>query len=1046
MSEVFWQAKIWGLLHDPAIKALHDNSGHDSNSFWQQLEVMQPWRDKGWNPEDANAKLLQHIHLADYITSASDRGAIGSVSRSVNYAPSHNRDKGLEISHLLSGSKLHFKIPQHWQVISDRKTFLQQQEKKLLEIIPNEAKTDIKRLFWWLWRCLPQATCDLFGDDSLLLMPAETRLPDSSIWSHASLTAALAGALAGYDLIITDLESEWSSDKTLSHPYLATFSFSPVQELIKASRKMRDFWAGSWILHYLSATVCWKLARQYGADSLLYPSLYQQPLIDHWLLQQYPEFNQWVKQPSERSLLTAGFPNVLVLVLPKDKVSAAMQTAKQTLLETWRDLGKKVFQQLNNQQKKHQWMSNLHDNSSTWDGWLDAQWQTYWSAIPIGKEGESIKNAAIPAEREAELQLWLDTQNNAYGLTQKNELFHPHELDFLRAAYQQPLEKRGRNFSVNVGSWWPHIFDQTRYALSAVKNARTWLVPTAFGPRSTISGIGSVVHPGADWVTEGDTKKYWQRQVGLFDGTEQLNATETLKRGLEKVLPQLLKGTASQPTEEEIADIIAASYPDLTAGVAGYLNSYANADVNHRRYFHLVCQAITEKIDWAEKVIKRMRSKWGIPLIDDSSHPKKYHPRLLNAGWLVEDAETDELEKIQQALNQETDPIIIEQLNQDIGNLKANYRQDIQKLLDDYYPSNNPADWYVLAAGDGDGMSEWLKGKKLDNYSRYLPSELHSQIAAMATAQDENTQTVAKYFQAFIELKKRMGPSTHSALSRALLDFSNQLVPYLTERRYAGRLIYGGGDDVLAYTNLWEWDNWLWNIRQCFRGDEDPDPSKQFDNEGDYWRWQAGEPPKDSSGNPLLSTRPLFTMGHSATISFGIVIANHSVPLAIALENLWKAEEEAKAHKYWSGCSWKKKKDCYTQKDAVQVRVLYSNGNILKATAKFDVFHLWQQLLTLHSQASSAIFEQAATLWSQHPAPTLPAIKPWTIAFCDRRDLFKSDDTAKTKFQQQLREFLDALWRTTPEEELEREIQSWLKLAAFVLRNRDIKIKPERLS
>ncbi len=43
-----------------------------------------------------------------------------------------------------------------------------------------------------------------------------------------------------------------------------------------------------------------------------------------------------------------------------------------------------------------------------------------------------------------------------------------------------------------------------------------------------------------------------------------------------------------------------------------------------------------------------------------------------------------------------------------------------------------------------------------------------------------------------------MGPSTHSALSRALLDFSNQLVPYLTQNRYAGRLIYGGGDDVFS--------------------------------------------------------------------------------------------------------------------------------------------------------------------------------------------------------------------------------------------------------
>lgn len=58
-----------------------------------------------------------------------------------------------------------------------------------------------------------------------------------------------------------------------------------------------------------------------------------------------------------------------------------------------------------------------------------------------------------------------------------------------------------------------------------------------------------------------------------------------------------------------------------------------------------------------------MRSKWGIPLIDDSSHPKKYHPRLLNAGWLVEDAETDELEKRLQALNRETDSVIIEQLD-----------------------------------------------------------------------------------------------------------------------------------------------------------------------------------------------------------------------------------------------------------------------------------------------------------------------------------------------------------------------------------------------
>ncbi|MHC5822152.1 MAG: type III-B CRISPR-associated protein Cas10/Cmr2 [Nostoc sp.] len=316
MSEAYWQAKIWGLLHDPVLKALHNNTGRGENSFWQELGVMQNWRENNWNPETSGRKILEHIHQADYIASASDRGAIGSVTASINYAPSNNREQGLEISHLLSGEKRNFKIKQHSEMVAatNRKNYLVPKEKKLLEAIPEELRTNpekIKSLFWWLWRCLPAATCGEFDDESLMLMPAETRLPDSSIWSHGSITAALAGALAGYDLTSADIE-RWPANKTLSHPYLASFTFTPVQELIKASRKMRDFWAGSWLLHYLSAKVCWQVAQKYGPDCFLYPSLYQQPLIDHWLLKEFPEFETWIKQPEDNSLLTAGFPNVLV--------------------------------------------------------------------------------------------------------------------------------------------------------------------------------------------------------------------------------------------------------------------------------------------------------------------------------------------------------------------------------------------------------------------------------------------------------------------------------------------------------------------------------------------------------------------------------------------------------------------------------------------------------------------------------------------------------------------------------------------------------------
>ncbi|MEA5537018.1 type III-B CRISPR-associated protein Cas10/Cmr2 [Crocosphaera sp. XPORK-15E] len=1018
MSHPYWQAKIWGLLHDPALKALHDNSGRGGNSFWRELPIMQEWVANDLNPEKSGKKIFKQIKLADYITSASDRGAIGSLTNSVNYS-----DNGLEISHLLSGEKLNFKIKQHDTMLSkgQRLQFLEGKEQELLKLIPSNLielipsdpekdKQDYeKALFWWLWRCLPEATCQLFDNDaSLLLMPAETRLPDSSIWSHASLTAAMAGALAGYDLTTEDITKNWKANKPLSHPYLASFTFSPIQELIKASRKMRDFWAGSWILHYLSAKVSWTLANIYGPDCLIYPNLYQQPLIDHWLLQKYSRFgfNQWIKQPSDRSLLTAGFPNVIVLVLPKDKVQAAMQTAKSTLINEWLNISQLVFTEL---EDRH-WMKGLSFDHKNWKGWLKSQWQTYWTAVPIGvdkeqenKQGKLEKIELTSSEiyrdndsnqrenKETEAtdikekdQHWVETQNQGYGLNEKNALFLKQELNFLQKAGNIRREKQNRHpFNANVGSWWAAIFDQTRLALTAVKNGRDWQIPTAFSTRSTISGLGAVVHPINDWIEEGKTKALWKRQAGLFDGIEQLNATETVKRGLHLVLPKLLN------LEEEKITI---TYPDLTCGVAGYLKTGNPEDLEH---FEATSQAvIKEYLEEHNKIPDEITDKWGIPWSDDNQNIK-YHPRLLNSGWLVED------------LEKESTP---------------ENRAKLQQLIRHYYPNNNPTNWYVIAAGDGDGMSEWLKGTKLKSYGEYTSKNL------------EVTGDIKEDFNEFLKSPKRMGPSTHNALSRALLDFSNQLVPYLTEERYAGRLIYSGGDDVLAYTNLWEWDNWLWDIRQCFRGDKDPIgfdndgnftvEKSEFKNEGDYWQWNQENRPKN------LAERPLFTMGRNATISFGMVMAHHSVPLAISLENLWEAEEEAKEH-------YINKNNHQTYKNAVQVRVIYGNGNILKATTKFEVFEQWKNLIELDNIESS-LFEQAANLWTQHPSPMKEAIHPWIIAFCHRRE--KLNDDISKSFETALSKFLYYLWENTPEEQLNQEVQSWLRLAAFVKRNRQIQL------
>jgi CRISPR-associated protein Cmr2 len=1002
----YWQAKIWGLLHDPVLKALHDNSGRGSEGAWQTLECMTGWvspkEKSAYKTTEFSSKWLKTVGLCDLIASASDRAAIGRLP---NIAIDYD-DTGLQIRHLLSGEPQTFKLGQWHDFLmglgKNRQDWLANIEKSS---IPDSIKQeqDPQKVFWWLWRCYPvvlskalEHSQNIPQESRLPLLPADTRLPDGSLWSHASMTAALAGALAGYDKQGQTYPKKYQRF-TESRPHVAIFTFSPVQELIKASRKMRDFWAGSWLLHYLSAKVCWAIANKYGPDSLLYPCLYEQPLIDHWLLKQYGKdasFTEVIKPPTPAQLLTAGFPNVLVFILPdngtsqggnpdKNPIKSAMAYAEQVLKEEWKNLGNLVLNYL----KDQNWMPNI--NPHTWDGWLKSQWQTYWVALPLGNPEAILHHS--PRKKPA-YEKWTANQNEF--ASPKENLFVEPEREFIQAVFAAALKEDWQNRrtskqsykakqpNLNVGSWWASIFDQTRLAMNAIKNARNWQLPTAFGPRSTVSGLGPVVHPETekqDWISEGETKKYWEKRVNLFDGIEQLNATETLKRGLHKILPDLLE------IEEEK---MAASYPDLTAGVAGYLKVSGS---EHLERFNQACEAITKKFVFAQEVAETMKKSWGIPWADNK--PQKYHPRLLNVGWLIEDAPTENREQIRQKLSQ---------------------------TIDEFYPNNNPTDWYILAAGDGDGMGNWLKGEKLGSYSEYIPDSL---LPKLNKAENE----IQKRFKDFLEVKKRMGPSTHSALSRALLDFSNQLVPYLTEQRYAGRLIYSGGDDVLAYTNLWEWDNWLWDIRQCFQGNKDP--KEQFTNDGNYWQ----------ISDKNLPDRPLFTMGKNATISFGIVIANQSVPLAIALENLWAAEEEAKEHKYHSGCFLANKsvKD-FRPKDAVQVRILYRNGNILKATAKFDTFKEWKKLLTVIDNLEPAIFEQAAQIWQQHPAPEVSAIAPWTKAFCSRRDFFKDDKELREKFQKKLAEFCETLWRTTGLEEFDREMQTWLKIAAFTLRNREI--------
>ncbi len=994
---------------------------------------------QGWNESAPDCS----IRLCEPIAAASDRAAISYLEP--NSGLGYGSD-GLEIHHLLSGRDQHLKLDQwhDWllQQNGDRHQALQG---LAISAIPESIRqeSDPKKVFWWFWRCYlpalqrhplqsdrPEPDSLSPSEDSLALLPSDPRFPDASCWSHSTMTSAIAGSLNGYP---TANEGETNSEPAnSSHPHVAIFSFSPIQELIKASRKMRDFWAGSWVLHYLSAKVCWAIAQKYGPDTLLYPCLYEQPLIDHWLRETYPEpaFTDYITEPTPRALLTAGFPNVLVMILPdngkakenpnKNLVQSALAYAEQTLRNEWQRLGDNVLGYLQKGEKQ-KWMKAL--NSHTWHDWLKNQWQFYSVALPIGDRTTDLSKALSDIDSWAAQQNRFSSPDAALFQGEKGQI----ELSFFQAI----ANAQQTNGEVNVGSWWPKIFEQTRAGLGAVKTARTWKVPTAYSVRSSISGIGPAVatraDDGTDWVPEGRVGDLWEKSMGMFDGTEMLNATEVLKRGLHKILGHDLFGV----DPKNLPDRVPLFYPDLTAGAAGWLRRMeeeGNQDAINA--YRGLCQEIKEYFPWiTEGDESPGKLPWGIPWVTE--HNKDWlNARLLNPGWAGADYNPDPPEADQPWTKGDRKQAKQETLRQ----LRA-------KVEEWFSPGNNPTDWYVLAAGDGDGMGKWLNGSKLDLYSKYVAKQLNA---------DVSDPDVEETLNAFLTgVQKRMGPASHSALSRALLDFSNRLLPHLTEERYAGRLIYGGGDDVLAYTNLWEWDGWLWDIRQCFCGGNDD--GGMFENHGDYWQWKHEVGTKPDS----LPNRPLFTMGNQATVSFGMVIAHHSVPLAIALENLWDAESKAKKHHVYppDPKPGESEHSNNGKKDAVQVRVIYGNGNVLKATSKFQVFQQWRSLLQPRSEnghifnPEPSLFEQAAQILKQHPIPIREAIQYWVNAFCDRREQL-SENQDRAAFQEVFQQFLETHWDwhrlVGDDAEItartgDQEIQNWLKLAAFVLRNRDIK-------
>lgn len=948
--QLFYARKLYALLQASADENWTDK--HICEAIPELTDC------KGWWEE--------HGHTIQAICSASDRA-------NLNERP---LPSSIEVRHPISGQSQTLESIQLTQA-EDRKAAIQKARERL-EVEDDSAET-LKRLFWWCWRFYPKYREDRA---TAFLNPAHRILPDCPIPSYNSTVSALTGAM---------FPRAWQ-ETTPEKPYLLLFTFSPVQEFIKASRKFADFWSGSYMLHYLSARLCWLIAEEYGPDAVITPSLWNQEIIDALLVKKNPEFaDDWLEKTdpasqfeefASRSLSTAGFPNAITALVPgKENAIALGKQLQDELTKIWQDTAQQVRQHI-----KERVIEKLSDDNGfasvwkeckqlfpeaehaiyenelkqlrqqgcwewnkLWNAQINNTWQPYFVAIPLGSpECDAVHTTSSN-------QAWIDHQN---------------DIALPRTLIPTPAERESYQ-TLNVGTWWGSLQARLGQSMQAIKNTRRWQLPTSPGERSSLSGQFSALHPRLHYegrlkygrgMTAGSIRLFWQviaiAYPGLFDGSERLNALELTKRmawiygGVAEALGIQLEeekkkivsrrqraerlGTQQSLVEHRIrllyerfsrfpnlSSIAAARFihdhPDKTRAYWNRLDASIQRNfAAHRRTYRLLTQVRPSNIPKTDQQVNSKRS-----------HRNNLNGVMFSSKWLSQDLGLSAAEAV-------TLRTAVDQAHQAEG-----------------FGDASPSDWWVLLLADGDGMGQYVSGRRLKSYDKYIVEELVD-----PTGIEDCLPNLLKKTQ------KRMGPATHVGLNRALLDFSNRLVPHLTEHRYCGKVIYSGGDDVLVALPLADLPGYVRSLRAAWCGGEDP--KKQFDNKDNSGYWH---PPQN--GAPHLPQRPLFTMGEGATMSMGIVIAHKSVPLPTVLENLWEAEKE-RAKKMLGG----KLDDDETpipNKDGLCFRVVYGSGNTLEAMMKGHLLDDWRKMVEYHDSANfdlSPVFNRLAEDLPVHAAVT----------------------------------------------------------------------------
>ncbi|MEI7773522.1 MAG: type III-B CRISPR-associated protein Cas10/Cmr2, partial [Verrucomicrobiota bacterium] len=331
-----FKRKLAAFLHDPPSKSLDIRThGERSEKAMQAAGLGTPEERQAWN------------RIADHTAAAADRFPF----------PHHNK---ASLSCSFDGVRNVFRHPLDGQntlpfdgpfISVEQAIEVEQTTQPVLNKIADMSESDQWRArFFAHWRLWASASSG--KDWRLAYLPADTRIPDHSIWTHMQIVSAMEGCRNAVGDVM---------------PAFLKFQLGPVQDFIQAARSTRDLWSGSYLLSWLMAHGLAALSLEIGPDAVVFPSLRNQPLVDIalkkdiWDRVKISDQSIWDSHDSmhwnNSELLTPNLPNVFLAIVPAERAKQLASIVEEAIRIEWERIAESVWVGCENEG-----LWNLEDN------------------------------------------------------------------------------------------------------------------------------------------------------------------------------------------------------------------------------------------------------------------------------------------------------------------------------------------------------------------------------------------------------------------------------------------------------------------------------------------------------------------------------------------------------------------------------------------------------------------------------------------------------------------------------------------------------------